>query len=65
MREDSKEGGADFFIFPDKAPSEMIWCFVDSEHIGSRRLCQTAAPSNNGTEIWTEVYCPSRATSLT
>jgi hypothetical protein len=54
VRDDGK--GADFFIFPDKAPKDMVWCFV-GDHPESR-LCQKAGSAPHTTEMWMEGFLP-------
>ena len=51
------EDGADFFIYPDKAPKDVIWCFVSTGHTDAR-LCQKAGTEPRTTVMWMEAYFP-------
>jgi hypothetical protein len=51
------EDGADFFIYPDKAPKDVIWCFVSNGHTDAR-LCQKAGTEPRTTVMWMEAYSP-------
>ncbi len=53
----ANEDGSDYFIYPDKAPKDVIWCFVDKGHVGTR-LCQKAGTEPRTTVTWMEAYFP-------
>jgi len=49
------EDGADFFIYPDKAPKDVIWCFVSTGHTDARP-CQRAGTEPRTMAMWTEAW---------
>ncbi len=51
------QDGADFFIYPDKTPKDVIWCFVSEGH-SNTRLCEKAGSAPRTIEMWMEAFLP-------
>lgn len=49
--------GADFFIYPDKAPKDVIWCSTGADH-ANYRFCQKAGSKPHTIVMWMEAYFP-------